>query len=63
MDRYGDAACPDNDIVEYPRASDIVFEDVEEYAKQAKAEQEDLIRRFMESMKKRNADMNAKQGK
>ena len=63
VDRYGDAACPDNDIVECPRASDIVFEDVEEYAKQAKAEQEDLLRRFMESMKKRNADRNAKQGK
>ena len=38
------------------------FGDVEEYAKQAKAEQEDLLRRFMESMKKRNADRNAKQG-
>lgn len=52
VDRYGDAACPDNDIVEYPRASDIVFEDVEEYAKQAKAKLDDLKRRFMECMKK-----------
>ena len=42
IDRFGESVRPANDEVEYPRASEVVFEDLEAYARRLQAENDRL---------------------